>query len=251
VPTLFRMVDLSDIFQATSSVTSILAYMGMMESKEQAALKMLQQLADSELAAGLNALQQAHRSQAETIFLLREARNRFNKAIVLEKGVRQAHAYFGLAVCHSNLGDGENAWIALNGLLAVQVGRYSTFVGYIRSVGTATIGTLASAFVGLGHLGGVAGYRYGQKLAEADQERVANERRALAEIKRATWRYLHPGETKNNVEAVYEPIQEVLGLEDRVEVDCPNCRQTARVPSGRGRLRVTCPRCQRRYEAAT
>lgn len=31
-------------------------------------------------------------------------------------------------------------------------------------------------------------------------------------------------------------------------LECPTCGQTMRVPSGKGRMRVTCPRCQNKFE---
>lgn len=31
-------------------------------------------------------------------------------------------------------------------------------------------------------------------------------------------------------------------------VSCPSCRQRVRVPRGKGRLRVTCPRCANKFE---
>ena len=33
--------------------------------------------------------------------------------------------------------------------------------------------------------------------------------------------------------------------------DCPNCKQKFRVPVGKGKVKVTCPHCQRKYETTT
>lgn len=32
---------------------------------------------------------------------------------------------------------------------------------------------------------------------------------------------------------------------------CPNCRQTLRLPKGRGKIRITCPKCGRVFERKT
>lgn len=33
-----------------------------------------------------------------------------------------------------------------------------------------------------------------------------------------------------------------------VQLECPTCSQKMRVPAGKGRMRVTCPRCQNKFE---
>lgn len=35
---------------------------------------------------------------------------------------------------------------------------------------------------------------------------------------------------------------------DYTYLECPTCGQTMRVPSGKGRMRVTCPRCKNKFE---
>lgn len=32
---------------------------------------------------------------------------------------------------------------------------------------------------------------------------------------------------------------------------CPNCRQSVRVPRGKGRIAITCPKCRNRFEKKT
>ena len=34
---------------------------------------------------------------------------------------------------------------------------------------------------------------------------------------------------------------------DRKYFDCPRCRQPVRVPRGKGKISITCPRCQERF----
>jgi hypothetical protein len=88
-------VDILTIFKATSLVTSIAQYLGIIESIS----GKLDKLAQSEFEAGIRALNQASKSQTEEKSLLREARNRFNKAISLEKEERLALCYLVAAYC--------------------------------------------------------------------------------------------------------------------------------------------------------
>lgn len=89
-------MDILIIFKATSLVKSIAQYLGIIESIS----GKLDKLAKSEFEAGIRALNQASKSQTEEKSLLREARNRFNKAISWEKEERLALCYLGLALCH-------------------------------------------------------------------------------------------------------------------------------------------------------
>lgn len=81
------------------------SYLGLVDSLEIKIKKLIQ----SELNSGIMALRQAQNSDAETESLLREARSRFNKAIYLEKEERLVAAYLGLALCHYQLKDINNA----------------------------------------------------------------------------------------------------------------------------------------------
>ena len=110
------MIDLMLAIKSATLAMSVAKYMGIVQDK--LALK-IDQLAGSELESGLRALQQAANSESEQQFLLREARARFNKAVSLEKGLRLAATYVGLALCHVNLGDAINAERAIRDLTLV------------------------------------------------------------------------------------------------------------------------------------
>jgi len=43
----------------------------------------------------------------------------------------------------------------------------------------------------------------------------------------------------------------VLQLVDHRTVRCPECSQKLRVPTGKGRITVTCPRCSHRFDRDT
>ena len=51
----------------------------------------------------------------------------------------------------------------------------------------------------------------------------------------------------------YEENRRFLKLVDRFKdrdhryFDCPKCRQTVRVPRGRGKIAITCPRCREKF----
>ena len=109
------MIDVALIFKAGTVALSVAKYTGLIEDRMH--LK-LEQLASSELDAGVRALQQAASSNTEQTTLLREARARFNKAIGLEKEFRLAAAHLGLALCHAQLGDSLNAKAAM-----IEIGR--------------------------------------------------------------------------------------------------------------------------------
>ncbi len=79
-------------------------YFGLLDSLDIKVKKLIK----SELDSGLAALKQAQLSDCEQTSLLREARNKFNKAIFLEKEERLVAAYLGLTLCHFQLGDLSN-----------------------------------------------------------------------------------------------------------------------------------------------
>ncbi len=98
-------VDIKEIFDGFSFVNELAEFFGLVESLE---IK-IDRLTGAELEAGLRALEQAGRSEKERVFLLREARVNFNKAISLETtNERLISAYIGLAFCHYNLDDQDN-----------------------------------------------------------------------------------------------------------------------------------------------
>jgi len=111
------MVELALVMKGVSLGLSVAKYTGIIQDHLE--LK-IEQLAGSELEAGLRALQQAANSEHEHQSLLREARGRFNKAISLEKDYRLAAAHLGLALCHAGLGEAVNAAQAISDLVQVQ-----------------------------------------------------------------------------------------------------------------------------------
>ena len=56
-----------------------------------------------------------------------------------------------------------------------------------------------------------------------------------------------------NTYARYEENRKFLRLFDRLKdrshcyFGCPKCRQTVRVPRGKGKIAITCPRCKERF----
>ena len=56
-----------------------------------------------------------------------------------------------------------------------------------------------------------------------------------------------------NTYARYEENRKFLRFFDRLKdrehcyFNCPKCRQTVRVPRGKGKLAITCPRCKERF----
>ena len=55
----------------------------------------------------------------------------------------------------------------------------------------------------------------------------------------------------------YQENRKFLLIFDRVKdrqnryFDCPKCRQTVRVPRGKGKISITCPRCKERFVKKT
>ncbi len=101
--------SISLLFQAASTAKCIAEYVGLVDSIS----KKITRLSESELNAAVDALRQALGSDAEAQSLLREARNRFNKAAHLETDLRLSITYLGLALCHYHLRDKENYFQAI------------------------------------------------------------------------------------------------------------------------------------------
>src|SRR4051812_32409322 len=100
--------SLSAIRNAPQLAAKVAELMGILEDKLGTVEAKIDLLGKSEFEAGVRALIQAGNSDGEKDSLLREARNRFNQAIGLESGLRRAHAYLGLALCHKSLADTAN-----------------------------------------------------------------------------------------------------------------------------------------------
>ena len=114
------MIDISAIFFCVKLSNTIQEYTGLIET---VGIK-LDKLIGSEFEAGIRALQQAKKSENEKNYLLREARNRFNKAISIESDIRLALSCIGLSVCHQLLGDNDNHKDALLLLLDIEKSGY-------------------------------------------------------------------------------------------------------------------------------
>lgn len=142
------------IFQCVELSAKVLELTEIIESKLDVNLN---KLMNSELDAGIRALQQAVTSEKEQVYLLREARSNFNKAISLEKNERLVSAYLGLATCHYDLGDRINCIKALRSIyniefnlsldkteLLVEVGKDNLFehgeYNLLSTIGFASVG---------------------------------------------------------------------------------------------------------------
>ncbi|MEA5599266.1 hypothetical protein [Rivularia sp. UHCC 0363] len=92
----------------------------------------IDKLMGSELEAGFRALEQASSSVNEEKSLLREARNRFNKAISLETNLKKGIAYLGSSLTHHLLGDKVNALNTLEKILDLEIEASNIFenLGY-------------------------------------------------------------------------------------------------------------------------
>ncbi len=106
-------MEIITVFKGANLAKCLAEYVGIIESIS----SKIDRLAQAEFEAGIRALNQAAKSEKEQSSLLREARNRFNKAISLEKEERLALSYLGLALCHYHLGDYENTRDSLRDLL--------------------------------------------------------------------------------------------------------------------------------------
>lgn len=109
------MEPISIIFSSINFAKSIAEFTGIVESLD----KKIDKLSKSEFYAGMNSLKQSVYSESERVYLLREARSFFNKAISLEKDENLVLAYVGLAACHYHLNDIENSRKALMDALNV------------------------------------------------------------------------------------------------------------------------------------
>ena len=110
-------MEVGVIVSGLSLAKSIAEFFGLIESVTN---QKLDSLIQAEFGAGLSLLEQATQSKNEQISLLREARNCFTKATVLEKNERLFFSYLGLAACHHHLGDEVNAKRALRELLKTE-----------------------------------------------------------------------------------------------------------------------------------
>ena len=60
-----------------------------------------------------------------------------------------------------------------------------------------------------------------------------------------------------NVYKRYQENRKFLQLIDRIKdrqhryYDCPKCRQTVRVPRGKGKIAITCPKCKEKFVRKT
>ena len=122
-------ISIGVIFGAVNFAKSMAEFSGLIESIG----SKIDQLAKAKLSAGLRALDQAASSDAEHIFLLREARGFLNEAVGLEVGYRLVVTHLASAVCHYWLEDKENAEKALASILK------------INPIGTFRLATGASA----------------------------------------------------------------------------------------------------------
>lgn|SRR6185295_13296664 len=107
------MSAFAEIFQIAKMSIAIAQYLGLVENSLE---RRIDKLVASELDAGLKALEQAKNSSSEALFLLREARSRFNKASVMEQGYRLVLSRFSLAFCHHLLEDHGNARVELEAI---------------------------------------------------------------------------------------------------------------------------------------
>ena len=75
-------IDIGLVFSALGLAKSVAEFAGILDSVE----AKIDRLVQSELNAGLRALEQAAHATSEQASLLREARGFFNRAVSLEKG---------------------------------------------------------------------------------------------------------------------------------------------------------------------
>ena len=108
-------IDIGLIFTALGVAKSVAEFAGILDSIE----AKVDRLVQSELNAGLRALEQAAHATSEQVSLLREARGCFNRAVSLEIGYRRVVALVGLSLCHHWLNDKPNCTRALEEVLEI------------------------------------------------------------------------------------------------------------------------------------
>jgi exonuclease VII small subunit len=118
------MVEIKTILAGVGLAKQIAGYLGLIETLN----VKIDRLSKSELEAAIRSLEQANNSKNEKESLLREARNRFNKAISLEDNEKLVLAYIGLAICHKNLGDKSNFIEALRAIDKVKFKGESKYI---------------------------------------------------------------------------------------------------------------------------
>ncbi len=234
---------MEDIFEAASCAQSLSAYLDSLAAEQNILGLQIQALTDCEFEAGLRALQQASRSDAEAAFLVREARARFNKALSLETGLRLAHTHVALAICHSNLGDGENAGLALQEILNASIPPLAETKQYLKNIGVgAGLGVVLSG--PLGWLGtgatilGLSVYRAHQSIMR--EALHAQQSQELESLKDEVRSYLGLPSDEASAETSLE-------LERKVQVHCPACGLINHITAQPGRARMICPRCSRYF----
>lgn len=122
------MIEIKTILAGVGLAKEIAGYLGLIETLN----VKIDRLSKSELEAAIRSLKQANNSKNEKESLLREARNRFNKAISLEDNERLVLAYIGLAICHKNLRDRSNFIEALRAVNRVKFKGESKYIaGFI------------------------------------------------------------------------------------------------------------------------
>jgi hypothetical protein len=109
------MIDIGLIFSGIRVAKAVAEFSGILDSIG----AKVDRLVQSDLNAGLRALEQAAHATSEQVSLLREARNCFNKAVSLEMGYRQVVALLGLSLCHHWLDDKLNCKKALEEILEI------------------------------------------------------------------------------------------------------------------------------------
>jgi hypothetical protein len=108
-------IDIRLMFTAIGVAKSAAEFAGILDSIE----AKIDRLVQSELNAGLRALEQAAHGSSEQVSLLREARGCFNKAVSLEMGYRRVVALLGLSLCHHWLDDKTNCTRTLEEILEI------------------------------------------------------------------------------------------------------------------------------------
>lgn len=121
------MIEVKAILSGVGLAKEIAGFLGLIETLN----VKIDRLSKSELEAAIRSLEQANNSKNEKESLLREARNRFNKAISLENNEKLILAYIGLAICHQNLMDKDNFIEALRAVDKVKFkGEAKYLAGY-------------------------------------------------------------------------------------------------------------------------